>query len=134
MRSPVLGVIGLGLAVAVPASAATLTTPYLYQGGGQNVCIAINVGRLPIEVTVEAVPLDLSPEEYRTETCTLQPLTGTAVPSDGSGTCETFMNTAGFCRFTARGGVAALRTRLRAVMMNRSTSSPFTISTSAAAQ
>lgn len=122
---------------AASASAGTLTTPYLFQGGNsnQNVCIAINVGKKPIEVTVDAVPLDLSPAEARTETCTLQPLAAaTVVPSDGTGTCETFMNTAGFCRFTAPGSTGAVKKAIRGVMLNRDTMLPPIISTAVAAE
>jgi hypothetical protein len=123
--------IGLILACAASASAGTLTTPFIFQGSNshQNVCIAVNVGKNPIEVTVQAVPFDLSPAEARTETCTLPPLSAaTTVPSDG-GTCETFMNSSGFCRFTAPGSVGAVRKSLRGVMVNRDTSLPPLIAT-----
>lgn len=127
MRISIVSAFGLVFALAGSASAGTLTTGYVYQGNDQNVCIAINVGKKPIEVTVEAVPLDISAGEARSQTCTLQPL-GTATTVPDGGECETFMNAAGFCRFTAPGSVGAVRKAIRGVLVNRDTASPFGIS------
>jgi putative transcriptional regulator len=131
-RNHVAPAVGSIFPFAGSAEAGTLTTPYIFQGGNsnQNVCIAVNVGKAPIEVTVEAVPLDVSSGEARRETSVLQPLnTATVVPSDPPGTCATFMNAAGFCRFTAPGSASSVRKNLRAVMVNRDTSLPPLIAT-----
>jgi hypothetical protein len=112
----------LAAALLVPSASAfggTLATPYLYLGGNddQNVCIAVNVGKKPIEVTVDAVPISLDANQAQSDTCTLQPA-GTTVDAD-NGTCEIAMNTAGLCRFTAAGSAAKLRKTLRGIILNR---------------
>ena len=122
MRSPILATIAF-LALASSASAATLSTSYVFQGGAdsQNVCVAINVGKKPIEVTVDAVPFEGGTPD--SQTCTLVPLaTATTVP-DADGDCEAFMDSAGFCRFTVPGSTKSLR----GVMINRSKIAPFTV-------
>jgi hypothetical protein len=129
MRRPILTFFSV-LAIAGSASAGSISTPYLFAGGAtaQNVCVAINVSKKPIEVTVETVPFADEPGEHRTETCTLAPLAAaTVTPSDNTGTCETFMNTAGFCRFTTPGSQAATAKALRAHIINRDTNTPFQI-------
>ena len=114
----------LALGLAAPLQAGTLTSPVLFQGGAQNVCVAINVGTKPIEVTVEIVNFNGTDT---TETCTLQ-------PNDVVNSCQTFANDQGFCRVTAAGGDGKLRKNVRAVMMNRSTNSPFEIFTAVEAR
>ena len=126
MRRPLLSTLAF-LALATSASAGTISTPYFFNGGpdAQNVCIAINVGKKPIEVLVEAVPFEGG--TISTETCTLVPLGAlTAVP-DADGDCEASVNNAGYCRFTAPGSAGAVAKNLRAIIMNRSTTAPFTI-------
>jgi hypothetical protein len=122
MRSPILATVAfLGLASA--ASAGTISTSYLFEGGvgSQNVCIALNVGKKPIEVKVDAIPFEGG--TFNTETCTLVPLaTAEAVP-DQDGDCEAFINGAGFCRFTTPGSTKSIR----GIMINRDTNTPFGI-------
>ena len=123
MRSPILATAAF-LAFASAASAGTISTSYLFEGGAdsQNVCVAINVGKKPIEVTVDAIPFEGS-GTFDTVTCTLVPLaTAQAVP-DADGDCEAFVDAAGFCRFTVPGSTKSIR----GVMINRSTAPPFTI-------
>ena len=122
MRSPTLATAAF-LALASAASAGTISTSYLFQGGGdsQNVCVAINVGKKPIEVTVEAVPFEGG--TLSSETCTLVPLaTATSVP-DADGDCEASIDNAGFCRFTVPGSTKSIR----GIMINRDTNTPFGI-------
>jgi hypothetical protein len=122
MRRPMVSFLTV-LALSASSSAGTLTTPFLFKGGAtaQNLCVAVNVSKKPIEVVVETVPIVEEAGEQRTETCTLAPLAaGATVPAEG-GTCETFMNTAGFCRFTTPGSQAATAKALRAHIINRFT-------------
>lgn len=118
-RTPVKAVLGIALALglAAPAWASSLTTPALFAGGpsGQNVCVAINVGTTPVVVTVEMVGLLTGTDS---ETCTLQ-------PNDIDSNCQAFRtNDMAYCRVTAP---ATKLKFIRAVMMNRSIVSPFTI-------
>jgi hypothetical protein len=113
----------LVLGLAGPLRAGTLTSPVLFEGVDQNVCVAINVGTKPLEVTVEIVPVIGSPDP---ETCTLQ-------PGDPNG-CQAFVNGAGFCRVTAAGSDAKLRKTVRAVMMNRQVATPNEIYTAVEAR
>jgi hypothetical protein len=122
MRSPILATAAF-LALASAASAGTISTSYLFEGGvdSQNVCVAINVGKKPVEVTVDAVPFEGG--TFDSQTCTLVPLaTAQAVP-DADGDCEAFIDSAGFCRFTVPGSTKSIR----GVMINRLTVAPFTI-------
>jgi hypothetical protein len=98
------------------ALAGTLTTPALFLGGpsGQNVCVAINVGPTAFDVTVEVVGLFTGTDS---QTCTLE-------PNDLDSNCQAFRNDMAFCRVTAP---STKLKYVRAVMMNRSTASPFTI-------
>jgi len=95
------------------ASAGTITSSALFAGGpsGQNVCVAINVGKAPISVTVKVIGLSLND----TETCTVQ-------PNDVNSSCQAFLNDFAFCSVTT-----ANTKNVRAVLMNRSTASPFTV-------
>jgi hypothetical protein len=97
------------------AFAATLTTPTLFRGSVQNVCIATNVGTEPIEVTVTMIGFSSSDSQ----TCTLE-------PGDPSG-CQAFVDDLAYCQVTAAGAVETLREQLRVVMINRQTTVPFTI-------
>jgi hypothetical protein len=108
--------LGLLLALSQAATAGTLTTPTLFQGSGQNVCIAINVGNQPLTVTVEIVGFFGGGNE---DTCALQ-------PGNPEG-CQAFHNGAGYCKVTAAGTNNVVRQNVRAVMMNRNTTAPFTI-------
>jgi hypothetical protein len=123
MRSPMLAIAAL-LGLASAASAGTISTSYLFEGGAdsQNVCVAINVGKKPLTVTVEAVPFEGS-GAFDTQTCTLVPLAAATSVPDADGDCETFTDSAGFCRFTVPGSTKGLR----GVMINRLTAAPFTI-------
>jgi hypothetical protein len=117
-RTAVIAVLGITFALALGSSAwaASLTTPALFAGGpsGQNVCVAINVGTTPVVVTVEVVGLFATDSD----TCTLQ-------PNDVDSNCQAFRtNDMAYCRVTAP---ATKLKFIRAVMMNRSTVSPFTI-------
>jgi hypothetical protein len=126
MRRPLLSTLAF-LALATSASAGTISTPYFFRGGNdaQNVCVAINVGKKPIEVLVEAVPFEGG--TIGTETCTLVPLGALTSVPDADGECEASVNDAGYCRFTAPGSVGAVAKSLRAVIVNRLTLAPFTI-------
>ena len=104
----------LALGLAAPLQAGTLTSPVLFQGVDQNVCVVVNVGTKPIEVTVELITFSGTNDS---DTCTLQ-------PNDVANTCQAFANEAGFCRVTAAGSDAKLRKSVRAVMMNRQILSP----------
>jgi hypothetical protein len=122
MSRPILTTFAF-LAFASSASAGTISTSYFFEGGpdAQNVCIAINVGKKPLEVTVDAVPLEGGTPN--SETCTLAPLAAVATVPDANGDCQAFINASGFCRFTVPGSTKSLR----GVMLNRSTAPPFTI-------
>jgi hypothetical protein len=102
------------LALAGSASAATLATPTLFQGGpdSQNICVATNIGANPVTVTVRMVPLFSDPTE---ETCEL-------LPGDPGG-CQNSANDLAYCVVRVQGNPR----NVRAVMMNRSIVSPFTI-------
>jgi hypothetical protein len=78
------------------------------------VCVVINVGKKPIEVTVEVVNLDATDTS---ETCTL-------LANDPNSNCQAFANSAGYCRVTTAGSDGAARKNLRAVMMNRQIAPP----------
>jgi hypothetical protein len=112
-------VFALGLAAV--ATAGSLTTPVLFQGGasGQNVCVAVNIGTTPVTVTVTMTGLSGATDS---ETCTMQ-------PNDVDDACQAFLNGMAFCRVTST-KIASVR----AVMMNRSTSTPFTIHTAVEAR
>jgi hypothetical protein len=107
---------GLLLALSGAANAGRITTPTLFQGGGQNVCIATNVSTQVLTVTVEIVGFFGGGDE---STCQLQ-------PGDPEG-CQAFHNGAGYCKVTAAGTASAVRAKLRAVMLNRNPATPFTI-------
>jgi hypothetical protein len=126
MRRPLLSTLAF-LALATSASAGTLSTPYFFNGGtgAQNVCVAINVGKKPIEVLVEAVPFEGG--TIGTETCTLVPLGALTNVPDADGECEASIDNAGYCRFTAPGSAGAVAKSLRAVLINRLTIAPFEI-------
>jgi hypothetical protein len=114
----------MGMAPAVAAadrsSAGTLTSPLIFLGSGdQNVCVAINVGKDPIEVTVE-VAGELAQNQ---DTCTLNPF-------DPSSTCQAFAADAVFCRVSTNLSQGKTAKSIRAVLMNRDTAPPFTIHTS----
>jgi len=118
MRLPtILATIALSIvftfSMRASASAGILTSSALFTGGpsGQNVCVAINVGRAPISVTVEVIGLSSSDSE----TCTVQ-------PNDVSSSCQAALADFAFCRVTT-----ANTKSVRAVLMNRSTASPFTV-------
>ncbi|MEW6269305.1 MAG: hypothetical protein AB1689_08430 [Thermodesulfobacteriota bacterium] len=104
--------IALVLGLAGSASAAgVLSTPTLFQGSGQNVCVATNVGKVPVEVTVKMVSLTDTTEE----TCTID-------PGDPGG-CQNSVNGLAYCQVIVQGSAK----RVRAVMFNRNLTSPFTI-------
>jgi hypothetical protein len=105
--------IGSSLVLVTSSSAGTLKTSALFLGGpsAQNICVAINVGPSPMKITVEVIGLNGTD----TETCTVQ-------PNDIDSSCQAFLAEFAFCKVTA-GNVK----NVRAVMMNRSTASPFTI-------
>lgn len=107
---------GLVLVLGGIAEAGTITTPTLFQGSGQNVCVVTNVSAVPRQVKVEIVGFFDTGDEA---TCLLD-------PGDPEG-CQAFLNGAGYCKVTAAGTNADVRTRFRAVMMNRNTTAPFTI-------
>jgi hypothetical protein len=109
-----LAVFAFALGLAAPLQAGTLTSPVLFQGVDQNVCVVVNVGTKPIEVTVEIVNFGGTDTA---QTCTLQ-------PNDVENSCQAFANDMGFCRVTAAGSDGKLRKNVRAVMMNRQTASP----------
>src|SRR5262245_40477634 len=102
----------LGLSNAVLAG--ELITPTLFQGGAssQNVCVATNVGTVPINVTVE---LHTFLSGTTQETCTIG-------PEDPTG-CQNAANDLAYCRVIVQGSVK----KVRVVMMNRLIASPFTI-------
>lgn len=103
------------------AGGSILATPTLFQGGpsGQNVCVATNVGSSPVTVTVEMVGLLTGTTQ---ETCTIN-------PGDPGG-CQNFANDLAYCRVIVQGSAK----KVRAVMMNRSIASPFTIFTAVEAR
>lgn len=101
------------------ASAGELVTPTLFRGGSQNVCVATNVGSTPLSVTVEMVTLLSGTTQ---ETCTID-------PEDPNG-CQNFANDLAYCRVIVQGSVK----KVRAVMINRDTVSPFTIHATVQAQ
>jgi hypothetical protein len=111
---------GVFLALVASSSAGILKTSALFLGGpsAQNICVAINVGPSPMKITVEVIGLNGTD----TETCTVQ-------PNDIDSSCQAFLAEFAFCKVTASnvGNV-------RAVMMNRSTASPFTIFATSAAR
>jgi hypothetical protein len=111
-----VSILVLGLAAA--AQAGTLTSPTLFTGVDQNVCVVVNVGTKPIEVTVELIAFDSA--NNNSQTCTL-------APNDVENSCQAFANDMGFCRVTAAGSDAKLRKSVRAVMMNRQIQAPFEI-------
>jgi hypothetical protein len=98
------------------ANAGRIFTPTLFQGSGQNVCIVTNVSGVARTVTVEIVGFFGT---GNSATCTL-------APGNPEG-CQAFLNGAGYCRVTAAGSSAEVRQFFRAVMLNRNTTSPFTI-------
>jgi hypothetical protein len=114
----------LALGLAAPLQAGTLTSPALFQGSVQNICQVINVGTKPIEVTVEVVNFTGTDTA---ETCTL-------APNDVANSCQAFANDSGFCRVTSAVSDGKLRKSVRAVLMNRDISPPFTIHTSVEAR
>ena len=96
------------------ALAGTLATPTLFAGGAsaQNVCVATNVGPAPVTVTVEMVTL-LNGTTH--ETCT--------ITRDDPGGCQNAANDLAYCRVLVPGSTK----NIRAVMMNRQITPPFTI-------
>lgn len=109
-----LAAFAFALGLAAPLQAGTLTSPVLFQGVDQNVCVVVNVGTKPIEVTVEVVNFGGTDTA---QTCTLQ-------PNDVENSCQAFANDMGFCRVTAAGSDGKLRKSVRAVMMNRQVAPP----------
>jgi hypothetical protein len=107
-----MGAVAMILGLAAPASAGVLSTPTLFRGGGQNVCVVTNVGTTPVSVTIRMVTFASGTP---TETCTIQ-------PGDPNG-CQEFANDLAYCEVTVLGSTK----KVRAVMMNRDTVSPFTI-------
>jgi hypothetical protein len=107
---------GFVLVLGGTAAAGTITTPTLFQGAGQNVCVVTNVSAVRRQVTVEIVGFFGAGDEA---TCLLD-------PGDSEG-CQAFLNGAGYCKVTAAGTNVEVRNRFRAVMMNRLTNVPFTI-------
>ena len=105
--------IALTFALSPAASATTLTTPALFLGGpsAQNVCVVVNVGSAPIQVTIDMIGL-LSTSSA---TCTVP-------PDDINNDCEVPLNDFAFCRVTTTS-----KRSTRAVMINRQITSPFTI-------
>ena len=102
----------LGVSVS---SAGTLTTPALFAGSAQNVCVVINVGTTPADVTIQMIGLTSTD----TETCAGE----TAVqPNDINSSCQAAVNDFAFCRVTSTKSKS-----LRVVMFNRQTTAPFTI-------
>jgi hypothetical protein len=116
-----IGGLAATLALAGPASAATLATPTLFAGGpnAQNICVATNIGTTPVTVTVRMVPLLSDPTE---ETCTLEP--------NDPGGCQNSANDLAYCVVRTQGSAK----NVRAVMMNRLIVSPFTIHTAVEAR
>jgi hypothetical protein len=108
--------LGLVLVLSGVANAGRIFSPTLFQGSGQNVCIATNVSTTTRTVTVEIVGFFGT---GNSATCTLAP----GAPEG----CQAFLNGAGYCRVTATGTSAVVRQSFRAVMLNRNTTSPFTI-------
>jgi hypothetical protein len=105
--------IALMVAAAGPAFAANvLSTPTLFAGSGQNVCVATNVGATPVTVTVRMVTLLSGTTE---ETCTIE-------PGDPGG-CQNSAGDLAYCQVVVQGSTK----RVRAVMMNRDTAGTFTI-------
>ena len=115
-KTPLIMVLAMvfALSPAASATAGTLTTPALFLGGAssQNVCVAINIGTTPVVVTITMTGLSGATDS---DTCTMQ-------PNDVGDSCQAFLNDMAFCRVTS-----TKITSVRAVMMNRSTASPFTI-------
>jgi hypothetical protein len=118
-------VVGLGcLCLTGAASAGQIATPMLFLGGGnQLVCIANNVSAQAITVTVRIIGVSGD----TTDTCALA-----AGDRDG---CQVTRTDAGWCRITA-GNIETevLRSRVRGVLFNRRTTSPFTIETAVQAE
>jgi len=112
--------IGLTFGLAASASAGTLKTSALFQGGAssQNVCVAINVGPAPITVTVQMIGLSSTD----TETCLV-------LPNDINSSCQASVNDFAFCRVTSSN-----TGNVRAVMMNRLIVAPFTINATSEAR
>lgn len=110
----IIGGFAATLALTSAASAASIATPTLFQGGAnsQNICVATNVGTTPVTVTVRIVPLLSDPTE---ETCTLQP--------NEPGGCQNAANDLAYCVVKTQGSAK----NVRAVMMNREIVAPFTI-------
>ena len=102
----------LSLGLSSMALAGELITPTLFRGNTQNVCVATNIGTVPINVTVEMHTLLSGTTQ---ETCTIG-------PGDPSG-CQNFANDLAYCRVIVQGSVK----KVRVVMMNREIVSPFTI-------
>jgi hypothetical protein len=107
---------GFVLVLGGTAAAGSITTPTLFEGSGQNVCVVTNVSAVRRQVTVEIVGFFGAGDEA---TCLLD-------PGDSEG-CQAFLNGAGYCKVTAAGTNVEVRNRFRAVMMNRLTNIPFTI-------
>jgi hypothetical protein len=90
-----------------------LSTPTLFQGSAQNVCVATNVSNNPVTVTVKMVTLLSGVIQ---NTCTIP-------PGDPSG-CQEAANDLAYCQVSVLQGSPK---SVRVVMMNRNTTAPFTI-------
>ena len=114
-----------GFLLASEAGAGRLVTPPLFSGGAnhQNVCVAINVGNQPIEVTVEIIGL-LADES---DTCTV-------LPNDLDSSCQVAIEDFAFCRVITDFGQPRTTRVVRVVLMNRLTIAPFTIETAVEAR
>ena len=60
LRTAVILTAFAGLLLVSKAEAGRLVTPPLFEGGAdnQNICVAINVGNQPIDMTVELIDCD----------------------------------------------------------------------------
>lgn len=114
------------IAATIPAQAGKIVTPMLFMGGtNQLVCIATNATSSTINVKVKIIG---NLGGVGTENCTL-------TANDTAG-CQAFLNdNAGHCRISMDNNTnAEVREKVRGVMFNRLTTSPFTIETSVEAR
>jgi hypothetical protein len=92
---------GILLALAASARAATLITPPLFTDNGNALaCMITNVGKKPVDVTIEAI--NAAGTVIGSNATTIPPGNATNVSP-----ATTFTTT--FCRFTVKGGKKSVR-------------------------
>ncbi len=106
------------IAGAGSANAGVISTPIIFLGQGtQLICIGSNISAVPVTMTVKIIGQSTTV----TQTCTLA-----ASDTDG---CQNFLNgQSGQCRISIAGVSSdTVRARVRGVLFNRITVSPFSI-------